>query len=101
MPAPTRIYPGSPAGTLKPRKYVVGPDGSPLSAKDLPPPATKRWVASRKAQVVTAVLGGLLTIEEACNRYSLSIDEFLSWQRSMDKHGIRGLQATRYQMYRS
>ena len=80
--------------------YVIGPDGSPLTLADLPPPNTKRWVIRRKAEVVAAVRGGLLSIEEACERYKLTVDEFLSWQRSIDKHGLPGLRATRIQDYR-
>ena len=30
--------------------YVIGPDGSPLTLADLPPPNTKRWVIRRKAR---------------------------------------------------
>ena len=38
---------------LRPRaKYVIGPDGSPLTIADLPAPGTKRWVIRRKAEVV-------------------------------------------------
>jgi hypothetical protein len=47
-------------------RYVTGPDGSPLTIADLPAPGTKRWVIRRKAEVVSAVRGGLLTLEEAC-----------------------------------
>ena len=71
-------------------RYVIGPDGSPLTVADLPPKDTKRWVIRRKAEVVAAVRGGLLSIEEACDRYKLTVDEFLSWQRSIDKHGLPG-----------
>ena len=60
--------------------YVIGPDGSPLTIADLPPPGTKRWVPRRKAEVVAAVRGGLLSFQEACSRYSLTVDEFRSWQ---------------------
>ena len=81
-------------------RYVVGPDGSQLTVADLPPQNTKRWVIRRKAEVVAAVRGGLLSIEEACERYKLTVDEFLSWQRSIDKHGLPGLRATRIQDYR-
>ena len=81
-------------------RYVMGPDGLPLTLADLPPPDTKRWVIRRKAEVVAAVRGGLLTLDEACQRYKLSIDEFLSWQQSVDKHGLPGLRATRIQKYR-
>jgi len=52
-------------------KYVIGPDGSPLTIADLPAPGTKRWVIRRKAEVVAAVRGGLLSLEEACSRYTL------------------------------
>ena len=81
-------------------RYVIGPDGSPLTVADLPPRDTKRWVIRRKAEVVAAVRGGLLSMEEACERYTLTVDEFLSWQRSIDKHGLPGLRATRVQDYR-
>lgn len=79
---------------------VIGPAGKPLSLDDLPPPGTKRWVIRRKAEVVTAVRAGLLTLEEACERYNLSVEEFLSWQSLIDKHGMRGLRTTRLQQYR-
>jgi hypothetical protein len=81
---------------LRPRvKYVIGPDGSPLTIADLPPRNTKRWVIRRKAEVVAAVRGGLLSLEEACDRYTLTVEEFLSWQQSIDRYGLPGLRATR------
>src|SRR5690349_24162740 len=68
---------------------------------ELPPPETKRWVIRRKAIVVAAVRSGILTLEEACERYKLSIEEFLSWQRLIDSHGLAGLRVTRLQDYRN
>ena len=86
---------------MRPRvKYVIGPDGRPLTIADLPPEGTQRWVIRRKAEVVAAVRGGLLSLEEACKRYTLTVEEFLSWQQSIDKHGLAGLRATRIQQYR-
>ena len=79
---------------------AVGPAGEPLTVDDLPPPDTKRWVIRRKAEVVTAVRCGLISLEDACDRYKLSVEEFLSWQRLIDKHGMRGLRTTRLQQYR-
>ena len=79
---------------------MLGPDGSPLTMTDLPAPGTKRWVIRRKAEVVAAVRGGLLSLEEACRRYMLTVDEFLSWQSSIDRHGLAGLRTTRVQQYR-
>ncbi|MEM6616506.1 MAG: DUF1153 domain-containing protein [Pseudomonadota bacterium] len=87
---------------VRPRvKYVIGPDGSPLTIADLPPKTTRRWVIRRKAEVVAAVRGGLLSLEEACERYTLTVEEFLSWQQSIENHGLAGLRATRIQEYRA
>jgi hypothetical protein len=49
-------------------RYVIGPDGSPLTVADLPPQNTTRWVTRRNAQVVAAVRGGLLSHDDACKR---------------------------------
>jgi Protein of unknown function (DUF1153) len=76
---------------------VVGPIAS---LDSLPPPDTKRWVIRRKAEVVAAVRAGIISLEEACRRYTLSIEEFLSWQRLVDSHGLPGLRVTRLQDYR-
>ncbi|WP_425995610.1 DUF1153 domain-containing protein [Caulobacter sp. DWR1-3-2b1] len=81
-------------------KYVIGPTGAPLTLSDLPPPETQRWVIRRKAEVVAAVRGGLLSLDEACDRYRLTNEEFLNWQQSIDKHGLAGLRTTRLQQYR-
>ncbi|RPD36907.1 DUF1153 domain-containing protein [Candidatus Liberibacter solanacearum] len=81
-------------------KYVIGPDGSPLTIANLPPPNTRRWVVRRKAEVVAAVQGGLLSLEEACQIYTLTVEEFLSWQASIVQHGLAGLRTTRIQKYR-
>jgi len=88
-------------GGERPRAIaVMGPVGKPLTRADLPPANIKRWVARRKAEVVAAVRGGLLTLDEACERYTLSIDEFLSWQRLLEDHGLPGLRTTRTKLYR-
>lgn len=79
---------------------VIGPFGEPLTRASLPPPQTSRWVVRRKAEVVAAVRGGLLTIDEACQLYSLSIEEFASWQNAVDRSGLPGLRVTRIGYYR-
>ena len=81
-------------------RYVIGPDGRVLTVADLPPRDTTRWVIRRKAELVAAVRGGLLSLEEAYERYTLTIDEFLSWQNAIDRYGLPGLRATRVQDYR-
>ena len=67
---------------------------------DLPSPDTKRWVVRRKAIVVHAVRDGAISLQEACRRYRLSVEEFLAWQRAIERYGIPGLRATRLQIYR-
>jgi hypothetical protein len=39
-------------------------------------------------------------MEEALRRYQLTEEEFLSWQRAFEAHGLAGLHATRIQQYR-
>ncbi len=80
---------------------IVVPYNNPKSVNDLPSPDTKRWVIRRKAEVVAGVRAGLITIEEACERYSLSTEELHCWQRLIDTHGLRGLRTTKIQDYRS
>ena len=48
---------------------------------NLPPSYTVRWVPRRKADVVSAVQAGILSMLEACHRYRLSPEEFLEWER--------------------
>ncbi len=79
-------------GTSKP--VTVNPHGRALTRDDLPPPGTKRWVIRRKAEVVSGVRGGLITLEEALERYNLSAEEFQAWERQLDRHGVNGLRAT-------
>lgn len=79
---------------------VIGPMGQPLTLDLLPPPSTKRWIAHRKAELVSAVEGGLLTIEEVCERYGIELEEFISWQRGLDRLGMRGLWVTHQQRYK-
>ncbi len=76
------------------------PDGTVMSRVDLPPADTRRWVASRKAAVVRAVDGGLITGEEACRRYGLSQEELDSWRDAVARHGEGALKATALQRYR-
>ena len=79
---------------------VIGPLGEVLTIADLPAPETRRWVVRRKAEVVAAVNGGLLTIDEVLERYTLTLEEFAGWQRAVDRSGMQGLRVTRIQHYR-
>jgi hypothetical protein len=84
----------------RPRR-IIGPLGEPLTLESLPPADTTRWVMRRKAEVVAAVNGALLSIDEACDRYGLTIEELASWQRLMERSGMLGLRITRTQHYKS
>ncbi len=53
-----------------------------LTIFDLPPRDTMRWNKQRKAIVVAAVEGGLITLRDARARYMLSVEEYLSWRRA-------------------
>jgi len=80
---------------------VIGPLGEPLTLDSLPKPSTTRWVIRRKAEVVAAVHGGLLSADEACARYGLAIEELAAWQRAIERSGMAGLRVTRVQHYRN
>jgi hypothetical protein len=71
-----------------------------IQLEDLPPPGVARWVIRRKAQLVAAVEAGVISLDEALDRYKVSPEEFESWQRSLRRHGIYGLRTTRSQIYR-
>ena len=81
-------------------RQVTLPDGSILSRADLPPADTRRWVASRKAVVVRAVVYGLIPEKEALERYGLSEEEFALWRTAVAKHDDDGLKVTAIQKCR-
>ena len=73
-------------------QYVMRPDGSPLTLGDLPCAKTKRWLIGRKADVVDAVHGGLLSVEDACRGYSRTLEEFVTWRTAVHRWPSRGLE---------
>ena len=81
-------------------RQITLPDGSILSRADLPAADTRRWVASRKAVVVKAVIYGLISQGEALERYALSEEEFAMWCAAVERHGDEGLKVTAIQKLR-
>ncbi|MGH1577192.1 DUF1153 domain-containing protein [Planktotalea sp.] len=81
-------------------RAVTLPNGQVMSRADLPTPQTRRWVASRKAAVVKGVTHGLISKDEALERYSLSEEEFTQWVHAVATHGEKALKTTRIQHYR-
>ncbi len=87
-------------------KKIDGPravtlkDGTVMTRADLPPPSTRRWVASRKAAVVRAVESGLISQSDALARWDLSEEELAEWLSAVQAHGEAALKATSIQHYR-
>jgi hypothetical protein len=78
-------------------------DASQIETSEKSPylPKPKRWVAHRKAEVVAAVRGGFMSLAEARLHYALSIEEYLSWQREIDRSGLAGLRVNGMRQRRS
>ncbi len=81
-------------------RAVTLPSGKVMSRADLPTETTRRWVASRKAAVVRGVSYGLISKDEALERYSLSEEEFSQWVQAVALHGEDALKTTCIQLYR-
>jgi hypothetical protein len=79
---------------MSPTKRSISPRVDPL------PTLADRWVIRRKAALIEAVRGGAISFAEACRRYQLSPEEFTGWLDAFEKHGVPGLRATRFQIYR-
>ena len=71
----------------------AGSDVGQIEIADLPlpPPWSKRWSPQGKAAVVAAVRGRILTLDEICEQYEVSIEEYLTWQHGIDLFGLVGL----------
>lgn len=81
-------------------RAVTLPDGTIMTRADLPPPETRRWVASRKAAVVRAVEAGLISRGSALQTYGLSEEEFVEWEQAVTIYGEAALRTTWLQKYR-
>lgn len=88
-------------GELLPCILSARPVGMRLTMTAVPSPATRRWTALRKAEVVTAVRGGLMSVDAACAVHVMSKEELLDWIGAWDQHGLKALRATRRQRYRA
>ncbi len=61
---------------------MIDRDQNQMMLNRLPPPDAKHWAARDKAAVVAAVKHGAITLDEVCRRYSLSVEEYLTWGES-------------------
>jgi hypothetical protein len=83
-----------------PGRAVVDSFGELLTVESLPPADVVRWVSRRKAQLVCAIREGLISRQEACDRYNISNEELFSWEKLLGDHGPRALLVTKTQRYR-
>ncbi len=77
----------------------LGAKGCPSDGAGLSP-LNARWVISRKLQLLSAIQGGRISLEEASERYLITMQELLSWHSLNERHGARGLLTTQVQKYR-
>ncbi|MBT2187250.1 DUF1153 domain-containing protein [Sphingobium nicotianae] len=88
-------------GAIPKAPWVIGPLGQRLTLDMLPPAGNAHWLPMRKAEVVAAVNGGLLTMEEALDRYNMTLEELAGWLRAVERFGLNGLRTTRSLRYRA
>ena len=67
---------------------------------ELPSLHSRRWTIRRKAAVLEALHSGALTLDQARERYALSVEEIRAWERQVERHGLHGLRATHVQIFR-
>jgi DNA-binding response OmpR family regulator len=77
-----------------PYQVVKAPNGDVITPVNLPNQKA-RWVIGRKATLVAAIRGGIISTEEASARYGISSSELDSWKQSFDQDGMVGLKVTK------
>jgi len=73
------------------REGLSEPNQVPVGLVNLPPLKPIRWVMGRKAEVVSAVRTGAVSLDDVCKCYEISMDEFLAWKSKMERFGPKGL----------
>jgi len=75
------------------------PEGDPSTQRNDPYLSSVRpsyrWVMSRKANVLSAILSGRMTLQQACRTYGISVEELTAWEEAFLRRGYSGLYATR------
>jgi hypothetical protein len=61
--------------------FFLRSDGTRITLAQLPPSGLIPSSRDEKMIVVAAVLHGLITLGDACRRYCLSTEAYLSWHR--------------------
>ncbi len=71
----------------KNEKSPVGLRGNVIAPYDLPPAHGARWTPLRKVDLIAAILGGVITLDEAKARYALTTEELSEWRRGLAAGG--------------
>jgi hypothetical protein len=71
-------------------------NGNVIAINDLPPADTRRWTPNKKAVLVRAVQGELISREELLARYNMEEAEFARWERELARIGANGLKVTKF-----
>ena len=77
------------------RKVARGLRGNVIAPYDLPPAQGARWTPMRKVDLIAAILGGVITLDEAKARYALTTEELSEWRRGLAAGGVKRLKASR------
>jgi len=67
----------------------------PWKLHNLPDPATKRWVASKKESVIRAVQTGKVMETDIRKLYAISSEEWREWVDNYTEKGAAGLCVTK------
>jgi hypothetical protein len=78
----------------KKRKVAIGLRGNVIAPYDLPPARGARWTPLRKVDLIAAILGGVITLDEAKARYALTTEELSEWRRGLAAGGVKGLKVS-------
>ena len=68
--------------------YVIGPDGSPLTLADLPPPRHEALGDPPQGRSRCRRARRTAEPRRRLPRYTLTVEEFLAWQRAIDRFGL-------------
>jgi Transcriptional regulatory protein, C terminal/Protein of unknown function (DUF1153) len=85
------------------RGYMWGcPDEAPSQVHSGTLPHNDRWVASRKAMVVDALLNGTVSEAAVLAHYpDMTVEELREWVILFLRHHARGLRTTKIELYRN
>lgn len=76
-----------------PEPPVATSRASEAAESSLPPSYSVRWGLNRKAMVVEAIDSGLIRLEEALDRYRMSVEEYHGWRLAVSRRRAERVRA--------